>query len=623
MSCSIIRFSLCVLSISIPFAMHAAGQSVPDQPQVTLRTTTDLVLVDVTVTDTTKNPVHHLDPADFTVFEDGHPQTVKVFEEHAAAAPVPIQPTPKLAPGTFSNFTSVPPTGALNILLVDKLNTPMEQQTVLRDQVLKFLEEMPAGNRMAIFILTTRLSLLQGFTTDPAVLRAALDSLNGNPKASPLINRPIQGDTAGGDNLDLEGLEQALMLAPGGASAAAALQQLERDVTAAETQHRADYTLDALNALAHYLSGIPGRKNLIWLSGSFPISILPVPGARDPFSPTGVATAEYRDTVNLMARSQVAVYPIDVKGMMPSPVWNANSPAGQGGDKYAKFGRALTQDDQQFETQNTNEHGAMNQMAAATGGKAFEDTNDLKAAVATAIDSGANYYTLAYSPTNRDWNGAYRKIEVKLDRPELKLAYRRGYYADDPSKPTHRDEQSSAAGAAQYNPMRVAMQHGAPDPTELIFQADVRPSTDGTDPSPATSNQPGSNFAGPFRNYAVTFTTKVNEADCEAGPNGVRQCALVFVTYVYDADGTVVNKQTNGINVGIPGDKYAAAMTRNFVYRQEISVPVKGEYYLRMGMRDDNNGGVGALETPVAALEKLTPASAGGEAAPAGKLEVK
>jgi len=241
-----------------------------------------------------------------------------------------------------------------------------------------------------------------------------------------------------------------------------------------------------------------------------------------------------------------------------------------------------------------------------------------------AIDSGVNYYTLAYSPTNREWNGAYRKIEVKLDRPGTTLAYRRGYYADDPSKPApHGEEQTTAAGAAQYNPIRVAMQHGAPDPTELIFQADVRPSADGTETLPAPGNQPGQNFAGPFRNYAVTFTAKVGDADCEAGPDGVRQCALVFVTYVYDADGALVNKQTSGVHVGIPGERYAAAMTHNFVYRQDVSVPVKGEYFLRIGMRDDNNGGVGALEAPVAALEKLTPASAIGAAAATGKLEVK
>ncbi len=135
--------------------------------------------MDVVASDSQQNPVHQLTAADFTVLEDGKPQTVKSFEEHATGTPAPLPPPPKLDPGIFTNYSVAPANGALNILLLDKLNTPMDAQSVVRDQVLKYLKEVPPGTRIAIFSLTTNLSLLQGFTTNPEVLRALVEGKRG------------------------------------------------------------------------------------------------------------------------------------------------------------------------------------------------------------------------------------------------------------------------------------------------------------------------------------------------------------------------------------------------------------------------------------------------------------
>src|ERR1035441_1068672 len=145
-----IRFLLCIL---IPVPLLSAAQTTPLEPETTLRTTADLVVIDVTAIDSQRKPVRHLEASDFSIREDGHPQTIKVLEEHVASAPAPLPPAPKLDPGTFTNDSLVPPGGAFDILLFDKLNTPMEAQTQVRDQVLKYLKEAPAGTRMAIFTL--------------------------------------------------------------------------------------------------------------------------------------------------------------------------------------------------------------------------------------------------------------------------------------------------------------------------------------------------------------------------------------------------------------------------------------------------------------------------------------
>ncbi len=591
------------------------GQQVQPAPDssVTIRSNSDLVLVDVTVSDQKHNPVQHLDASQFTILEDGHPQAIRFFEEHSAAlassnASVNTQSTPKLPAGTFSNLTSAPADSTLNILLIDRLNTPVTEQAVLRDQVLKFLKEMPAGRRLAIFVLTTRLTMLQGFTSDPEVLRAALSKLNGKPQASQFLPKPIAED-AGADPLERRVLEQVLA-ANFLVGAAQSMENSDQNFVASQTQHRSDYTLDGLNLLARYISTLHGRKNLIWLSGAFPVSILPVPAGRDPFSISGGTSHEYRNTVDLLRRSQVAVYPIDVRGLLGDPVWSANGPTdAYGADLYASCRACLKEDSARFTAEKIDQNIGMNQMAIATGGKAVADSNDLKGAVDSAINSGSNYYTIAYSPANRDWNGIYRKIDVQLARPGVTLAYRRGYYAD-PIQSQGRTDAAPGAGPgdSQRNALHAAMQHGSPELSELIFQTEVRPSTDAIETSIAKDNQPNTNFAGPYRRFILTFSVKAGDVDCELKPDGTHRCEITFLTCLYDPQGMLANDVSNHATAAIPQDKYEP--NRSFVFHQKISVPVNGEFYLRMGMQDNNSGKLGTLEIPVAAVNKLPAATA-------------
>ena len=90
-----------------------------------------------------------------------------------------------------------------------------------------------------------------------------------------------------------------------------------------QTQMRTQYTLDAFNALAHYLANFPGRKNLIWFSGSFPLQIEPDPTLNDPFAVMADSNEEFRETTNLLALAQTAVYPVDARGLMTAPMFDA------------------------------------------------------------------------------------------------------------------------------------------------------------------------------------------------------------------------------------------------------------------------------------------------------------
>jgi len=614
--------------LCLPLWGSGSGQSAPaaGTPVTTIRTSSDLVVVDVVASDSQQNPVHKLTAADFTVLEDGKPQTLKVFEEHQTQPSAPLPPAPKLDPGVFTNYSVAPASGALNILLLDKLNTPMDAQSVVRDQVLKYLKDVPPGTRIAIFSLTTELKLLQGFTTNPEVLRALVAGKKGNQGASPLMNNAMEGDQPGADDPMYDTEADVLGNDPDAAMILANLVQFEAEQQSLQLQIRARYTLDALNQLARYMSALPGRKNLIWFSGSFPVNILPdpdvlslsAPPSKDPgaFTPdpfTGVASMEdeFRQTVDLLARSQVAVYPIDARGLMVNPTFSAT----QSGSTMIRKPNGFANANTKFFQQTSEEHGTMEQMAQATGGKAFVNTNGLKEAVEKAIAAGSNYYTIAYTPTNRKWNGDYRKIQVKLDRPGVTLSYRRGYFADDPNAPgQHNQAPSAKPDPNQYSALRAAMLHGGPDPTELIFAASVRPTSSDTEAALAPGNQAAKKTSGPYRRYTVTFATNPKEVNWTVTPDGTHQCTLEFMTIVYNGDGTQLNAQFNGIRAAIPDARFASVQNGNIKYVQQISVPAKGEYYLRLGMRDDTTDHVGAVELPVAAVAKLPPVAVPGPA---------
>ena len=590
----------------------ASGQSSPTQPASTIQANANLVVVDAVVTDSRYNPVHKLTSADFTVLENGKPQAIKTFEEHVSTQAIaPLPPMPKFLPGTFTNFTNAPASGALNILLLDSLNTPMSAQAEVRDQMLKYLKEPHSGTRMAIFGLTTKLILLQGFTSDPELLRAVLNGKKGGPKGSVLMTDAVNGDNPGADDpmMDMaQDAADAMGNTPDAALLLANLQQWEAETHSFQLQLRARMTLDAFNLLARYLTALPGRKNLIWFSGSFPITILPDGDLQNPFSIVASSADEFRETTGMLSRGQVAVYPIDARGLMVTPMQSVNN----SGRNYARNPRAFAKDNSTFFQNTADEHGTMESMAAATGGQAFVDTNGLKEAVEKAIEAGSNYYTLTYTPTNQQWKGEFRRIQINLARRGLNLSYRRGYFADDPNT-TPRDGESAISGIGQapaYSALKAAMVRGGPDPTEVIFVANVRPSIDASEPDVAPANKATEKTKGPYRRYTVQFGVNAHDLDCPLNTDGTYHCAMEVLIFVYDAEGNLLNSTGGAIHSNISRDRYSAFLQTGIRFHQDVSVPAKGESFLRIGIHDQTSNHVGAVELPISAVSKLPPLAA-------------
>jgi VWFA-related protein len=550
--------------LALPLAALAQTTYAPS-----IRTGTKIVVVDVTVTDAHGNPVHNLKQSDFRVLENGDPQSVSHFEEHSRPAAAELEKAsakPAIEPNVYTNFTLMPEGEPVTLLVFDILNTPVEKQANARRQLLAFLSTMKPGTPLALLSLTTHLTMLQSFTSDPKLLLAAL-SKQDNIQQSSVLPDPI-GTMSFSD---------AVSQMPHADGSAGAARQIVNEQTTQQNHRRAVYTLDAMNQLGHYLAGMPGRKNLIWFSGSFPAALL---------DGSGTLQANFHETMNLLARSQVAVYPIDARGLTNAPISDVSA------SNYALNGGAAVGDDtDQFSTRSADEHTTMRRMAKATGGKAYVDLNDLSQAISEVLDLGSSYYTLAYTPTDRREDGSYRKISVRLASGNDSLTYRDGYYSDT----------STAGAAPRPDAMHASMQRGAPAPSEIIFKALVVASPSTSDKL-AEGNRASAKSKPPYRLLTVAYAANPSDITMPERPDGTRQVALDFVALVYDREGQLFTQQSNPVNVFAKPAAVEQFLKEGVRYQQQIAVPVKGEYYLRVGIHDMIGDKVGALEISVASI---------------------
>jgi VWFA-related protein len=589
-----------VLAATLSLTSASLAQSAPDTPPGTIQGAgVQLVVVDVVVRDANGKPVHGLKASDFHLAEGKDSQTLRSFEEHTpVTAPVQTISAGSMLPGTFTNFTPVPPGGALNVLLVDSLNTPVINQAVLHQQLKKFINQAHPGDRIAIFGLTDRLILLQGFTSDIETLKAVIDHKT-TAHSSTMLNRPV------GDGADSQTLTEQMSdsYTPEFMANMAAFDKLNSDI---ENTQRLTSTLDAFNSIARYLSSFSGRKNLLWFSAAFPVN----PVNQNIFHRTAV----------LLSRAQIAVYPIDARQLEVDPIWNP-ADAGATAALAARSARPTADAHANFANARFQDHVSMETLAEATGGKAFYNTNSLTDATREAIDLGSNYYTLTYVPTDRNWNHAYRPIHIDLTSThDAKLSYRPGYFADPPNRLKPVDSSASASeieaaaymqhGALTYD--RASMARGAPAPEDVLFKVRVLPASKTPETTLARDNalDPAHPVAGPFHRYNVDYALLPTAITFTSQPNGNHVAQLKFTVFAYDRDGKLLVAVHKNYNLSLKPDLYERFMKAAVQNHMEISVPDSTETYLRIGIEDVPADHFGAVEVPTAAVSRLAPPAA-------------
>src|ERR1039458_2880058 len=399
------------LWIVILVALMAAGQQTPPavtaQPAGATRPTTftatsNLVIVDVTVKDKAGNAINSLDKNDFIVLEDGKPQKVDIFEHQKLT----LEPEPPDPPPALEEKNELPPPpkttisseGATKIqyhdrrllaLFFDFSNMQIPDQLRAQDAALKFLDEhMTKSDMVAILLYTTTVQVKTDFTTDRMVLTDIIKNLPIGDAA----DMADVADTGSDDNQDT--------------GAAYVADETEFNI------FNTDQKLAAVEETVKKLATLPEKKALVYITGGT--------------SKTGIDNqAQLEATINAATKANVAIYPIDARGLMGDPPGGAASKASSRGSgmftgSTVNSQRAAVNDSQE----------PLATLAADTGGKVFLDSNDLALGITQVQEQFRSYYILGYYTTNNATDGKYRKITVKLKNvTPAKLEFRDGYYA--------------------------------------------------------------------------------------------------------------------------------------------------------------------------------------------------
>lgn len=591
------------------------------EPVATIRVSTKTVLVDVVVTDSKGHPIPDLRQDNFQISEDGHPQDVGSFREFGDGEPktdtssTTSTPLPKLdtpSPNVFTNQTQGPDTGAVTLVLFDMLNTPIQDQAYARQQLVKFIQAKPKNMQFALCTMSlgtnTHLRLIQGFTPSETVLLAAANARKATPKET-----RWQVSTAG----NLNNLDTVADLAKEGPTGGfqgllSALQQGQAVEQVSDTEDRSAITLESMMLLARYLSGIRGRKNIVWLSGSFPISLSATTTFNNIALDNPNYTAKIKRVTNLMAEAQIAIYPVDVRGLLGAGQ-SAAGASGMGGPSFTgpqdlSAGSLISPSpsipsDMQALAQEAAERDTLLQFATATGGKAFFNTNGIRDAIATAAEQGSNYYTLSYNPTNKNFDGKFRKIKVQLARKGYSLHYRQGYYADDLHSSARETELARRASI-------VAMQHGTPLAHQILFSVRVSPVGSKTKmdaakmggilaaPSKKAAQNPSPSALVEVQHYIVDYTINGSELRFLPLEDSKYRNTLTLMATSFNREGRMLTGVSSLGTRELPAAEFAKVAEGRFGVQSEIDVPLEATS-IRLGLQDQMSNRLGTVEIPL------------------------
>lgn len=573
---------LLILNPTAGPTLAAAQQNAVDIPSVTIRANTRLVIVDVVVTDKKGQPITGLKAEDFTLEENGKKQKIAVFVPPGTEYGPKPAPAP---PGILSNHPeNVGPAGVPTVLLLDAANSPFKDQAYARSQMLKYVvEQGQSGHPMAVLTLSDRLRVLQQFTSDPQVLTTAIKKLRPEEQ----ILQP------GGPIPESHGVTTGLDRGSGGAvvsqsiaSAQGAAQQFADMQIGYNLELRTLVTIEAMRALARILGGLPGRKNVVWLTASLPFDLIPedrnisdaelladLPGQGRQRSVTvnaaGSLAAEARQlhgpeikaAESQLASADIAIYPVDVTGLLSG----MESSAVRGGSVYndtALTDRVISG----LSAQQTSQ-GTMEEVALQTGGKAYINRNEIKDGITLAAADEKASYSLGYYPENKKWDGKFRNFKVKVDRGDIQLRYRKGFFAVDTGQMKNANYESDVASALEV---------GAPA-TQVSFMAQAK----NTDP-------------GKMR---VVFLVDAHTLTAEDAAGGKKMNVSMYAS-VYDAKGKNLGARSTKVDRTFNAATYQQILAKGMMVPIDMDLPAGGQE-LRLAVLDNKTGFIGTANGPL------------------------
>ncbi|HTW63211.1 MAG TPA: VWA domain-containing protein [Bryobacteraceae bacterium] len=506
----------------------------------TFKTSTNLVIVNVTVRDKSGKAIENLKKDQFTLLEDGKPQKIAVFElQHLNDQTLPAfeVPAPTLkARAPAANTPLAEPKPALKTdelkdrrliaLFFDLSSMQPAEQIRARNAAVKFIEtQMTVSDVVSIMTLTNELRVIQDFTNDRDTLLGAIQSLRI------------------GDSSELAGL----------AATGADATDDSGEFTADDTEFNifnTDLKLSALEDAARKLAPFPEKKALVYFSSGI--------------GKTGVDNqSQIRATVNAAVRANVAFYPIDARGLVAfAPAGDATQASPKGTGVFT--GNAQTSARSTFhDSQDT-----IFTLAADTGGKALLDSNDLTLGIKAVQTDINSYYVLGYYSANPAQDGKYRHVTVKIAalQESAKLDYRRGYYAAKVwGKMSSSDKERQLEDALTLD-----------DPfTDLPLALEV------------------DYFQTGREKYFVPITVRIEGSSLGLSPKSTTD--LDFIGQIRDPKGKMLGGIRDEIKLKLTEQNAAQLSQRHVEYDTGVTLP-PGDYNLRFLARENQSGKMGTYE---------------------------
>jgi VWFA-related protein len=539
-----------VVALAFAGAAFALGQSAPPPPPSqaappaqtssntpAVRVTSRLVQVTVNVQDKDGRPVTGLSKDDFKIFDQGRPQQIAAFS--ADTSRVTADASAPVAPNLFSNRNAQPSDSQppLTVIVMDAFQAKFQdryfcpgitcQLGAMFQQVRKFISQVGPQDRVAIYEIGEQLYLLQDFTSDPDALRHGVD----------------RGAEYAGQITYQWAMCQPLEMEP--------------------------HTLDALHEIAARLARVPGRKNLIVLSHGFP----PIPfrdGGRE------ITNRNMVNAVRTLGDSDLPMTAIDTAGVYADPIPIGPVPGGRSskpssglGPTPAGGGAGLSR----CATPNLKDFDYSRDLANRTGGRVIVETNDIAGAMRRVMDDYSATYLLSYYPDHNKWNGEFREITVKVDRHDVDVHARNGYFAI-----------ADTASAAQLAAQRLADAVSSPlDATDISFevQADAIETSGARHLKLKISFDPNQFH---FQEQADRWIDNIAEICAE-----------------FDDEGKKIDTHSQTLNLKPGSADYQQFLQRPFSYSETVTI-AKGAERIRLVLRDENSGAIGSVTIPLARL---------------------
>jgi VWFA-related protein len=525
------------------------------------------ILIPVIVTDKDGKHVSGLTKESFQIFENDREEVVASADETKTSA-VPVQIVPS-SPNEFSNtIASDGEARRISVIALDLINTPFLDQFTARQAAIRYLANNI--NQDAIFELVSidgnGMHVLHDFTSDTKALIAALKRVSSKFEAmNAMDTNTIRQATAN------PALEQRTGLAVTYQAKDRTLVDL--DSTALEAFARGvapivafaqagavGSTLGAFQQIAHQLSGIPGRKSLFWITGSFPFDIDETGGSIS----AGTPFDAYQRTMQLFNDANVSLYPVDARGLVVVGEMDASM----------KVSREMTRALPEYMAGESQAHqktlDTMRVFADTTGGRAYFNTNDLAGALSRASDDGSSYYTLSYALDTKNNHPGWRKLKVKVKGQDYRIRSREGFFVTsttmDPLSSEGMDIREALTSPLDYTGMPLTVKVDTPV------------------------------ASGAKKKVGFSLLVPANAATVDASDNDRLNLEIWYV--VRNLKGEDVTHNSKLYNLNLNAAFVAQLQTSGIGYNDTLELP-PGQYGLRVVVRDNITGRVGSVWAPL------------------------